>query len=52
LHDLVKVAVCSRERPHEEIAIEPGDTAPFFDFENMPGDWELPVAQPKAGFIA
>ncbi|MEM9520152.1 MAG: hypothetical protein AAGA37_12580 [Actinomycetota bacterium] len=33
-------------------AIDNGDTAPFFDFARMPGDWDVPEATPLEGFIA
>ena len=30
-------------------AVEAGDDAPFFDFSNMPDDWEVPEAKPLEG---
>lgn len=35
-----------------EDAIEAGDEAPFFDFDQMPTDWVVPAAKPKEGFVA
>ncbi len=34
-----------------EDAIEAGDEAPFFSFEAMPTDWQVPAATPRAGFV-
>lgn len=35
-----------------EDAIEAGDEAPFFDFERMPGDWEVPDPAPRPEYVA
>ena len=35
-----------------EDAVASGDEAPFFDFDAMPDDWEVPPATPREGFVA
>jgi len=35
-----------------EDAVAAGDEAPFFDFNAMPADWEVPAEQPRPEYVA